>query len=400
MGWWKTQAGTIGDGPADRLYEALSLFPVASVDTIGASFYAALARNPENFADDPAGAGAAPAIVWRDGREEPPGVAEPALVDAFQEALEAAALDYLDSPLARRPTVAELYATLSFVIGPKTPAFDRIDVPYMSSPDIGDMRIVLADGTDLAAVADAVERAGLLRDADAVPQDAARPAFASWSGAGRDDREVDYHDRDDVRWLEVRGRGAEALTGALTEALGARPAADPAAAVARLVTGPRARPDAPLSPSGRLRWQSLRAALGAAVPETAVAVKALVIAGLIDPDWRVRMTAMLAVGRLRLAALADAAMAVEVPAAGRDGLGQEDRRALLALRQAASDRARGAPPWGESDDPAIARRRRDYQERLHARLERPPAAVEDRADALLLALFGDEHAAARFPWAR
>lgn len=400
MGWWKTQAGTIGDGPADRLYEALTPFPLAPVEAIAAAFFAALRRNPQNFASDPAAAGAAPAIVWWDGRQEPPGVAEPDLVDTFQDALEAVALDYLDSPLARRPKVSELYATLTFVIGPKVPTLDRIDVSEMPPQDADDQRIVLASGTSLAAVAGAVERAGLVRDADAVPQDPGRPAFASWSGAERDDREIDYHDRHGARWLEVRGRGAAALVAELTEALGARPAADPAAALARLVTGSRPRPDAPLGPTGRLRWQSLRSALATAVPETAVAVKALVVAGLTDPDWRVRMTAMLAVGRLGLDDLADAAMAAEVPTAGRDGLGQEDRRALLALRQAASDRARGAPPWGESDDPTIARRRRDYQARLHARLERPPAAAEDRADALLLALFGDEDAGARFLWAR
>lgn len=400
MGWWKTQAGTLGDGPADRLHEALKPFPLAAVEAIAAAFFAALERNPENFAADPAAAGATPVIHWQDGLEGQPGVAPPNLVDGFQDALEAVALDYLDSPLARRPTVSELYATLSFVIGPKTPTLERIDVAGMPPPDADDRRIVLASETSFSAVSDAIGRAGLLRDADAVAQDVDRPALASWSGAGRDDREVDYQDRDGARWLDVRGRGAAALAGELTEALGGRPASDPASALAEWVKGSQPRPDAPLGPTGRVRWQSLRAAVATAVPETAVAVKALVIVGLTDPDWRVRMTAMLAVGRLGLADLADAAMAAQIPAAGRDGLGQEDRRALLALRQAASDRARGAPPWGESDDPATARKRRDYQARLHDRLERPPPAVEDRADALLLALFGDEHAAARFPWAR
>lgn len=400
MGWWKTQVGVIGDGPADRLSEALTPFPLASADVIGASFHAALVRNPENFAADPEGAQAPPAIIWQDGREEPSGEADPDLIDAFQNALEASTLDYLDSPMARRPTVAELYATLSFVIGPRIPALDRIDAPDTPAPDADDRRIVLAAETSLASVAGAVERAGLTRDADAVAQDAARPAFASWSGAGRDDREVDYHDRNGARWLDVRGRGSETLARTLAESLRAREAGEPAAALARLLAVPAARPDTPLSAGGRLRWHSLRGALAAEVPQTALAVKALVIAGLSDPDWRVRMTAILGVGRLRLADLADAALAAAVPAAGRDGLGQEDRRALLALRQAASDRARGAPPWGESGDPAIARRRRAYQAKLHARLEQLPETVEDRADALLLALLGDKGIAANFSWAK
>jgi hypothetical protein len=104
------------------------------------------------------------------------------------------------------------------------------------------------------------------------------------------------------------------------------------------------------------RWRAQRSILattGPAPPE----YEALVADGLNDPDWRVRMTAVLAVGRLRIATLADQARAAATPA--RDvGLRDEDRRALLALREAASERAR---PGGElrpiHPDPETARRR-------------------------------------------
>jgi hypothetical protein len=100
------------------------------------------------------------------------------------------------------------------------------------------------------------------------------------------------------------------------------------------------------------------------------------------------MTAVLAVGRLKLRDIADKALAAPVPPAGRDGIGQEDRRMLLALRQAAHDRAAGIPPHGEAADPAVAAKRRAFQARLQSRLARMPEAIEDRADALLLALLG------------
>ncbi|WP_157217422.1 hypothetical protein [Flavisphingomonas formosensis] len=227
---------------------------------------------------------------------------------------------------------------------------------------------------------------GLLRDADAVRQDEAKPAFASWTEARPGGFEMDWHDKDGDIWLELRGEDAGVRAGALAAALGGRVGGDPADALADLLTvSPRAG-------DGASRWVILREAVRAAVPENDVAVRALVAAGLADPDWRVRMTAVLAVGRLGLRALAGWAMAAAVPAAGQDGLSQEDRRMLLALRQAAHDRAAGIAPGGSSPDPAIAAKRRAFQERLQERLARLPASAEDRADALLLALLGGREA--------
>jgi hypothetical protein len=58
------------------------------------------------------------------------------------------------------------------------------------------------------------------------------------------------------------------------------------------------------------------------------------------PDWRARMTALVFVGRLRIADLARPAAATEVPPLSA-GLREGDRRALLALRDVAAARARG-----------------------------------------------------------
>jgi hypothetical protein len=255
------------------------------------------------------------------------------------------------------------------------------------------------EGTEEALVAlpsaallqrvDGLARAvGLARDADAVQQDAEKPTFASWTAQAPGDREIDWHDEDGDCWLELRGCEAGVLAGVLAAALGGRIGRDPGAALADLIRVPRGTGPARLGSNGALRWTMLRQAIAAAVPENAGALNALISAGLSDPDWRVRMTAVLAVGRMRIGPLAEKALAAPAPAAGCDGLGQEDRRMLLALRQAAHDSAAGIPPRGESTDPAIAAKRQAFQARLQARLAKLPEAIEDRADALLLGLLG------------
>ena len=59
-----------------------------------------------------------------------------------------------------------------------------------------------------------------------------------------------------------------------------------------------------------------------------------------DADWVARMTAVLVVGRLGIADLARPVGGVEVPPVGR-GVREDDRRALLALRDVAAARAAG-----------------------------------------------------------
>ena len=117
-------------------------------------------------------------------------------------------------------------------------------------------------------------------------------------------------------------------------------------------------------------WALVRACLARRL-SVSDAVLALVAAGLTDPDWRARMTAVLAVGRLRLAKLAVAANRIEVP--GTDvGLKDDERRALLALRDIApllaagqsADSARPVHP-----DPEVARKRAEFAARVTAAIE-------------------------------
>lgn len=101
----------------------------------------------------------------------------------------------------------------------------------------------------------------------------------------------------------------------------------------------QARPPTPREAAATLRWAGIRALLAGGVPDDAA--RALVGAALQDEDWRVRMTALLTVGRHRLAPLARRAAATAVPEEA-EGLREDDRRALLALRDVAAVRAAGA----------------------------------------------------------
>jgi hypothetical protein len=78
----------------------------------------------------------------------------------------------------------------------------------------------------------------------------------------------------------------------------------------------------------------------AAEPPLPRAAIPLVAQALADPSWETRMRAVLVAGRFGLAELAGRVRAVDVPPAGH-GLDDEDRRALLALRDAAAARAEG-----------------------------------------------------------
>lgn len=237
-----------------------------------------------------------------------------------------------------------------------------------------------------------VEVSGLVRDPDRgkAPHGT---MFASWSGAAGDRREVDYQAEDGDARIEVRGPDAGALAGSLAGGLGSRIAPAPEAALADLLTPP---PGPPASATGAIRWETLRAAIAAAVPETAGLTRALVAAGLRDSDWRVRMTAVLGTGRLGLADLGEAAFAAPVPEAGTSGLGQEERRALLALRHAARNLALRLDPAdslpgepGEILDARVA-----YQRRLRGLIETPVTEIGDPASRFVAILLGDPAAQA------
>jgi hypothetical protein len=237
----------------------------------------------------------------------------------------------------------------------------------------GAQRIVNVGPATFETIARAIESRGLVRDPDrsSVEYDrSGRPSLASWSSAGGDDREVDFRcgAESSIAWLEVRGEGAADLAGALAADLGGREMGGSEELLAGLMTPRHPGWRADRIERGSSRWHRLQAALAVYGEANAVLVRSLIRAGLLDPDWRVRMTAMLAVGRLRLSDLAPLASKARVPQAGRGGVGQEDRRMLLALRQACHDFALGLPPSagpGDGTDAAIAALRREFQAKLH-----------------------------------
>lgn len=157
--------------------------------------------------------------------------------------------------------------------------------------------------------------------------------------------------------------------------------AEPLAALLRVPPGARDPANA------ARRREVLRIVL--AGPAEPMLTQALLAAGLDDPDGRVRMVAVLAVGRLKLADLAKRAMAAPVPAAGTDGFGQEDRRTLLALRHAAHDLALGLPPGtGVAGGPDSRPGRIAHQTGLHGLLAGTGPSGDPRADALVADLLG------------
>jgi hypothetical protein len=408
----------IGDGPADSVGAALDAAGDVMSDgtmllcDVAAAFAAALRRNPDSFVADPALTRAmVPTARFADGGSQGcgDGVADPAWVDRFHVAIEAATSDYLTSPLRRRPTVAELFETLSFVVRPlvghdiaSDSTAELVSIAAMPPDETANELILALPDVAFAVIDGTVRGMGLPRDADAVAQSREAPKFASWTAGEGDDREVDYHAEGGSSWLAVRGESAEGLAAALAAALGGRAVTGLDEAFVGLLTVPRGvgrAPGAATSGNGAVRWRGLREAVAAFGEANRPLVEALVAAGLGDPDWRVRMTAVLAVGRLRLASAAEAAMQAVVPLAGASGLDQEDRRALLALRQAAHDRALRLPPsvpaidvpvMGDMamGDMAVAKRRRDHQQRLHALLASTSDAGWDRSAALLAALLG------------
>jgi len=256
-------------------------------------------------------------------------------------------------------------------------------------------RIVALGQIDFATVASAIERQGLVRDPDLGSGGAdasGMRSFASWTGAGGDDREVDFHHDNDLAWLAVRGDGADELTKALVSEISARNAGSVEAGLASVMT--RSRRSGASLRDNRGSWRMLQTAVASYGEANVTLVRALIRAGLNDPDWRLRMTAMLAIGRLRLADLAPLAIRADVPQAGKAGVSQQDRRLLLALRQAAHDLALGLPPSsgpGDGKDEDVAALRRAFQLELHGLLSDGPATGNPAAAALVAYLLSGEH---------
>ncbi len=250
-------------------------------------------------------------------------------------------------------------------------------------------RIIVLGEVAFEDVALAIELQELVRDPDRGTLGAGTPTFASWSGIEGDSREVDFQRRDSMAWLAVRGEGSEELTEALAFKLGALHLKTTESGWATMMKRPRRSGGS--AHDNTHGWHMLQAAITSYNDGNSTLVRSLIRAGLSDPDWRVRMTAVLAIGRLRLADLAPLAMKAEVPQAGKTAVSQQDRRLLLALRQAAYDFGLGLPPSsgpGDGKDEAVAALRRSFQEELHSLLSGDPRGNRSVAAALVAELLG------------
>jgi hypothetical protein len=402
MGWWNESGMTIGDGPADRLAEVVAGAEEGlSLAAALAAFQAALRRNATAYVGDPEALEATLVAHARDGSScLPDAAASDSLVDAFQDAIEASAMEYRESQLERPPTTAELLETLAFVLRPLVPdpvaappGFELHHIVLGADAETDadlvrpSQRIVLPPSVSWREVERAVLALGVVRDADAIPQPEP-PDFASWTSQPGLELEVDWHaPPKQPRWLEVRSdEASQAAT--LAEALGARLAPDASDALAELLTVPPSA--AAAGGNSGARWEILTTLVRSPAEVDRKTAEPLVAAGLRDPDWRVRMTAVWGVGALRLDRLADAAGSAPLPDPGYEGLNAEDRRTLLALRDAARDRAAGRSPAAADRDGAGpgGSRRAAFVARIAALFDRLAPPPRDRHEALLMALLG------------
>lgn len=277
----------------------------------------------------------------------------------------------------------ELCPLFCYVAAPELPLPPALrERGWTDSPEA---RLSLGRGVDFGRLDRLLTLLGLTRDPDSAPQPP-RPEFASWTFRPGLELEVDWHSPAEATpWLEVRGKAAGRAAAALAEALGAGLAPEPRAALAGLLEIP---PAAGSSGNAGVRWEILAAVVRAGAEADGQSAGALVEAGLRDPDWRVRMTAVWGVGALRIGRLADAAGSAPLPDAGYAGLNGEDRRTLLALRDSARDRAAGrtpARPDREGGGPGGAGRAA-FVARIAVLFEGLAPAPGDRHEALIMAL--------------
>jgi hypothetical protein len=265
------------------------------------------------------------------------------------------------------------------------------------APSSGPLSLRLSCALALETLDLAIRCLGLERD----PDRARTPpniVFASWTGSPGDDSEIDYRAEGGDARLEIRGERAAALANVLSAFDGGRDRPRPPPSLVDLLTPPRGPPQ---SLAGAVRWQTLRAALATACAANRDLLRALVAAGLRDPDWRTRMTAVLAVGRLRLADLAEQAMAAPAPEAGVSGLTQEERRSLLALRHAARNLALGLAPEADlAGEPgsAVMAKRRARQQAARILIDGGEAPGFGDDEAMVAALIGEAPASVPQRW--
>jgi hypothetical protein len=252
--------------------------------------------------------------------------------------------------------------------------------------------IVASEGIRFEWLGPLLGLVGLARDPDAVPQ-GDPPEFASWTRSPGPSLEVDWHARSgEPARLEIRGAGSGRLASLIAETLGGKVAGDPETALAELLTvPPRAAPAS--APAAQARWEILCATVRDEHALDEIGGRALVRAGLADSDWRVRMSALWAVGHFRLRGAAREAEAAALPKSGFPGLSQDDRRVLLAMRDLAAARSAGRPDTAKKGANA------GFVNRIAGLLDRLPERPGDRAERLLAALLrrGAEGDQSRIP---
>jgi len=258
------------------------------------------------------------------------------------------------------------------------------------------LRLPLAPGASLEALDAFLLTQEFVREPDRAGMNTGQPesVFVSWSRV-LDDAEIDYtlDPRSGLRWVEVRGSDAEAWVGALSQAV---PIAGPGLTrsllhaedsrsvllglgMARLLADPvlaedvlmllRHREPAVREAAGELVREVLPVGArvlggGAAIFESMLDVRgrrqtlrwmmrdfsranegmvAALRAALVDPDWEVRATAMIAVARFDVKELAPLVLQCELPTTSHLGPMKTDRALLRAVKQAVLARLAGTP---------------------------------------------------------
>lgn len=138
MGWWGTGHGddVIGDGPADTLGLALSalarergargdraLTPAELLSTVARVIEA----HPARYVSDAPKAGSLELVA----RTEPESASirsrgadgDPTVAVELRRAFDDIAMEYEDSPIARKPRLSELLAAIAFVLRPEPEAY-------------------------------------------------------------------------------------------------------------------------------------------------------------------------------------------------------------------------------------------------------------------------------------
>jgi hypothetical protein len=272
----------------------------------------------------------------------------------------------------------------------------------MTAASTAELTLLLHPECGFAATSSALAQLGWQRDPDRTNVDtgiAGEPSFASWSRGYGDDGEVDYAFDPETgrRLLRLRGEAAAERRAEIAASLEVLATGEDLARLAdalgplfAALGGDRAA----LAHIGdsETRWEMLRGIwrLGREIPPELL--RTVLSSFLTDPDWRLRMTAMLAVGRFHLLDLAGAVFKTVVPEAQPGSLTSEDRRILLAARATVGDMLAESPPGTAAlgSEPDVVAARTVFLRRLAAIIRGEKVEGVDRALLLVTALTAPE----------